>query len=194
MPRNEILIKNDRALRQEVLDALRIVNKKVILYAPTWRDDERDLVLMDLKKFRDALSSEYVFLIKMHGLSERINISVGDFVMDVSDYEDTSKLLLAVDVLITDYSSIMFDFGLLKRPILLYMQDYDKYKKERGLYFDVEDTQLSYSTSSDALLAAIESLNYEAQEKIVAKFTQRFIEVQEVGATASIINTVFKET
>ena len=105
-------------------------------------------------------------MIKMHGLSERINISVGDFVMDVSDYEDTSKLLLAVDVLITDYSSIMFDFGLLKRPILLYMQDYDKYKKERGLYFDVEDTQLSYSTSSDALLAAIESLNYEAQEKI----------------------------
>ena len=194
MPRNEILIKNDRTLRQEVLDALGIVNKKVILYAPTWRDDERDLVLMDLKKFRDVLSSEYVFLIKMHGLSERINISVGDFVMDVSDYEDTSKLLLAVDVLITDYSSIMFDFGLLKRPILLYMQDYDKYKKERGLYFDVEDTQLSYSTSSDALLAAIESLNYEAQEKIVAKFTQRFIEVQEVGATASIINTVFKET
>lgn len=193
MPRNEILIENSSVNRDEVLNELGIVDKKVILYAPTWREDESDLVLMDLGKFSEALADEYVFLIKMHGLSDRIEIDNGSFVYDVSDYEDTSKLLLAVDVLITDYSSIMFDFGLLNRPILLYMQDYDKYKKERGLYFDVKDTGLSFSTSSDSLLNAIKTLDFNEQALITESFTSRFIEVKEVGATASIIEKVFKE-
>ncbi len=73
------------------------------------------------------------------------------------------------------------------------MQDYDKYKKERGLYFDVKDTGLSFSTSSDSLLNVIKTLDFNEQALITESFTSRFIEVKEVGATASIIEKVFKE-
>lgn len=79
---------------------------------------------------RQALDDDYVILLRMHYLVVTRIDEHDDFVKDVSDYEDISDLYLISDALVTDYSSVMFDFGVLKRPQIFYAYDLDKYGDE----------------------------------------------------------------
>lgn len=187
MPRNEILIKNNQKIVDKVRNDLGIKDKKIILYAPTWREDSNDLQAMNFAKWEKELADDYVLLVKAHGLSEKILLDDNLFVKDVSDYEETAELIMVADILITDYSSIMFDFALLAKPIFIYMTDYEKYVAERGVYFNLKETVLSIFEDDDLLLEYIQ--NYEEEkEKLNSKnFGQKFIEVREVKASQTII-------
>lgn len=149
-PRNDILVNNNT---KEFITKLKIDmgiprDKKVLLYAPTWRDNEYyqrgkykfDLKL-DLKKMQRELGEEYVILLRMHYLiAENIDISLYDgFVYDMSSYEDIRDLYLVSDILLTDYSSVFFDYAILNRPMLFYTYDLESYRDNlRGFYFDFE--------------------------------------------------------
>ena len=118
-------------------------NKKIILYAPTFRENEKFnnvFDYLDLEKFNEKLSGEYVLALRLHPkikkfYSEDISID-GDYV-DCSDYENEQELLLLADILITDYSSIMIEFALLNKPIVFFAYDLDNYlNNERGFYLD----------------------------------------------------------
>lgn len=192
LPRNDELINSTEAVKNSVRKELKIPEgKKIILFAPTWRDDSNDIVLMNFDKWKTRLGKDYILLVKMHGLNKVVDISNNDFVMDVSYYENTARLLQVVDVLITDYSSILFDYGLLKRPVLIYATDFDKYNKERGVYFDLRDTNLIICESDDALLKEVESLDYEKQSQVVCDFIKQFVEVTDGNATESILTEIF---
>lgn len=148
-PRNDILINrtDDTEFKNHLREMLNIPNgKKVILYAPTWRDDEfikKGQYLFDLRinleNMQKKLGDDYVILLRMHYLiAIALNLEgYEDFAIDVSNYDDISELYLISDALITDYSSVMFDYGILKRPQFFFDYDIDKYDKGlRGFYMD----------------------------------------------------------
>ncbi|WP_202585862.1 CDP-glycerol glycerophosphotransferase family protein, partial [Vagococcus lutrae] len=135
------------------------LDKKVILYAPTWRDDEfhsvgnyKFTLRLNLERLREDLGDEYVIVLRMHYfISDVLDLSEYEgFAFDYSKYNDINDLYIISDLLITDYSSVFFDFANLKRPILFYTYDLAKYKDElRGFYIDVQNDlpgQLLYST------------------------------------------------
>ncbi|WP_312683520.1 bifunctional glycosyltransferase/CDP-glycerol:glycerophosphate glycerophosphotransferase [Mammaliicoccus sciuri] len=148
-PRNDVLV--NRSDDQEYINQIKKdlnlpEGKKVIMYAPTWRDDEfvkKGHYLFDLKinleNLQKELGENYVILLRMHYLiANALDLNgYEDFAIDVSNYSDISELYLISDALITDYSSVMFDFGILKRPQYFFAYDIEKYDKGlRGFYMD----------------------------------------------------------
>lgn len=148
-PRNDRLFSSDEQEIPGIREKLGIPGgKKVILYAPTWRENQhvpgeayRYRLEVDFDKWKKALGSKYIVLFRAHYLvAEQYDFSRWkDFVYNVSDRDDVNDLYLVSDVLITDYSSVFFDFANLVRPILFYMYDYEAYRKEmRDFYFEEE--------------------------------------------------------
>ena len=156
--------------------------KKVILYAPTWRDLQGDYVRgyefelpFDVGELYDKFGDEYVILIKLHHLiadSLEIDDKYKEFLLNVSDKEDIMELLCVTDVLITDYSSVFYDFASAKKPMLFYMYDLDEYINEtRGLYVGVETLPGPILKNNEELidaLANIDNYNYENSKKLKA--------------------------
>ena len=148
-PRNDILYNADDDKIEDIKTRLNIPkDKKVILYAPTFRDEafesetiESELTLnFDLNKLKVEISDEYVIIIRAHYyVSSRLDLTdYKDFAFDYSSYDDISELYLISDILITDYSSVFFDFANLKRPILFYPYDLEEYNSiDRGFYIDI---------------------------------------------------------
>ena len=122
-------------------------DKKIILYAPTFRDEERYnnvFDYLDLADFNESLGDEYVLALRLHPrIKDFYKGSIdaeGEYV-DCSDYPFEQELLLISDVLITDYSSIMIEFAMLNKPVVFFTYDFDSYlTKERGFYFDFKST------------------------------------------------------
>lgn len=138
-------------------------NKKIILYAPTFREDEKFnnvFNYFDLEKFNERLSEDYVLALRLHPKIKKFysdDISVeGDYI-DCSDYENEQELLLLSDLLITDYSSIMIEFALLNKPIVFFAYDLENYlNNERGFYLDYrKDLPGPVVYSSDELVDVI---------------------------------------
>lgn len=198
-PLNDILVKNDSEKINEIKTNLKIdKNKKVILYAPTWRDNSRYILDLDIEKLYEKLHDEYVLLIKTHyfvNTSLEVNKFDG-FVYDVSKYEDIQELSLISDVLITDYSSVMFDFAATKKPMVFYCHDLEYYKgKLRGFYFDFEEEApgpiVKTSEEIADVIANIEEIHLSYKDKY-NKFHERFAYLEDgtssKRACASIFN------
>src|SRR5699024_8456513 len=147
-PRNDILSTYNNQYKNILKEKLNIpLDKKVILYAPTWRDDEyhaagqyKFKLQLDLEKMQNILGDDYVIVLRMHYfISDKIDLSCfKGFAFDFSKYNDINDLYIISDLLITDYSSVFFDYANLKKPILFYTYDLNKYKDElRGFYIDM---------------------------------------------------------
>lgn len=149
-PRNDVLYKgNNPEFKSSIKKKLHIpANKKVILYAPTWRDNEFDdegvyrfNLKLNLEKMREQLGQDHVILLRLHYLiSDNLNLSEYEgFVYNTSKYEDIRELYLIADLLITDYSSVFFDYANLKRQMIFFVYDIEIYRDRlRGFYFDFE--------------------------------------------------------
>ncbi|MHA6250851.1 bifunctional glycosyltransferase/CDP-glycerol:glycerophosphate glycerophosphotransferase [Oceanobacillus sp. CAU 1775] len=150
-PRNDILYnKNNAEDIMKLKKNIRVpLDKKIILYAPTWRDDEffsrgnyKFTLHLDLKKMQKEFGDEYILLLRSHyHIANQIDVSkYKGFVYDLSKYDDIAELYLISDMLITDYSSVFFDYAHLRRPILFYTYDLEKYRDQlRGMYLDMEE-------------------------------------------------------
>ncbi|WLR61384.1 bifunctional glycosyltransferase/CDP-glycerol:glycerophosphate glycerophosphotransferase [Guptibacillus hwajinpoensis] len=208
-PRNDILYLEDeeKARRQQEIKAKLGIpaDKKVILYAPTWRDDEFhgkgkykfDLKL-NLSEMQARLGDEYVIGLRMHYLiAEHIDTTgMSGFVYNLSDYGDIAELYLLSDILITDYSSVFFDFANLRRPILFFTYDIEKYRDSlRGFYMDFENEAPGpLLKTSDGVIDAIEHI-----EKIEATyqsnfdaFYDKYCHLDDGHASRKVINRVFE--
>ncbi|MEO7122673.1 MAG: CDP-glycerol glycerophosphotransferase family protein, partial [Lacisediminihabitans sp.] len=137
-PRNDRLLTGDATAVRAKLGIADGV--KVLLYAPTWRDDRPDHVdHLDVSRFTSELGEGYVTLIRGHSrtLQPGSDVHAGG-VIDVTSYPDISELFLVADALITDYSSVMFDFSVTTKPIFFFTPDLDRYREVlRGFYFDL---------------------------------------------------------
>lgn len=122
-------------------------DRKIILYAPTFRDEERYnnvFDYLDLESFNEALGSEYILALRLHPKIRdfyKDDISANGEYIDCSDYPSEQGLMLMSDILITDYSSIMIEFAMLGKPVVFFTYDFDSYMaNERGFYFDFIST------------------------------------------------------
>ena len=150
-PRNDVFHRPEERAARTAAAAARLglePGKRVILYAPTWRDDQYDrsgryqfAMKLDLERMYRRFKDEAVLLIRGHQLvADSVDTSMfGGFARNVSHYPDISDLYLVADVLVTDYSSVMFDFVNTGRPMLFFTHDLDAYRDElRGFYIDFE--------------------------------------------------------
>jgi CDP-glycerol glycerophosphotransferase (TagB/SpsB family) len=116
--------------------------RRVILYAPTFRGARvtkaRNPTDLDLGQLRAALGDDHVLLLRSHPFvrARLTHPELAGFVIDVSDHPDMNELMLVSDILVTDYSSAMYEFALLGRPMAFFAPDHDAYEAERGFYFD----------------------------------------------------------
>lgn len=170
LPRNDRLLHYSKEEILSIKKKLNIpLNKKVILYAPTYREylwDEKGANLiappMNLKKWRDKLSNDYILLFRAHyAVGTALNIKTDDFLKDVSDYPTLNDLYAISDLMISDYSSCYFDYSILDRPMLNFSYDLEEYEEKRGLYLNLDDVlPCKIRKNEDEVLNDITSLDY----------------------------------
>lgn len=207
-PRNDVLVNrsNDQEYINQIKKDLNLPeDKKVIMYAPTWRDDEfvkKGQYLFDLKinleNLQKELGENYVILLRMHYLiANALDLNgYEDFAIDVSNYSDISELYLISDALITDYSSVMFDFGILKRPQYFFAYDIEKYDKGlRGFYMDyMNDLPGEIITDEFKLAEELKNID-EHKEKYkdkIEKFYEKFCSLEK-GQSSKFIGDFINE-
>lgn len=179
--------------------------KKTILYAPTWRDDEyygkgqyKFKLQLDLRRLREEFGEEYVILLRTHYfIADSLDVTgVEDFAINVSKYSDITELYLISDICITDYSSVFFDYANLKRPILFFTYDLEKYRDVlRGFYIDIETEipgPLLYT--NDEIVDAIKNIDKieEQYHDRYEEFYNRFCALDDGFAAKRIVEKVFR--
>ena len=186
LPRNDSLLHPDPAEAAAVRQSLGISgDTKILLYAPTFRNSHAlDLYDVDLPRLKAALETrfggEWVILMRMHYyLSDRVNAINLPYVQDVTAYPDMKDLLLCADVLLTDYSSCMWDFSLLGRPCFLYARDIAAYQGERDFYTPIDHWPFPLAADNDALEQVIADFDDDAYRAAVAAHHR------ELGSTES---------
>lgn len=185
LPRNDELFNVDENEVQKIRKKLDIPkNKKVILYAPTFREYNRDkngciiAPPIDLKKWKNKLSKNYILLFRAHyEVNNVLGIKNDDFIYNMSDYDNLNELMKISDILISDYSSIIFDYSILNRPIFSYAYDYEEYKNKRGMYIDIK-TELpnGICEKEEELLEKIVNCNFEEEKNKTKKFFKKYIQ------------------
>ena len=173
-PRNDLLANYTEEDVRNVREALALPEgKKVILYAPTFRDNQHDGsgytydTHIDFDRLQKEFSDEYVILFRAHYfVANQFDFSRYEgFIYDVSSLDDITPLYLVSDLLITDYSSVFFDYANLGRPELFYMYDLEQYENDiRGFYFSVDTLPGPILKTEDELVEAIKNVNSIAEE------------------------------
>ncbi|MEO3813777.1 CDP-glycerol glycerophosphotransferase family protein [Sphaerisporangium sp. B11E5] len=218
-PRNDVLAHRDRAdLATAVRRALGVpAGKRVVLYAPTWRDYDRrnSSVRLDLAEARRVLGRDHVLLVRGH-MMQAAPMAAGltvpgpatvvrpgpmaresAFAIDVTTYPDLADLLLIADVLVTDYSSVMYDFAVTRRPMVFFAYDHERYRNSRGMYLDLR-AQAPGPVLSEAgdvleavrLIDALSGDYADRYESFVRTFTPR----DDGKATARLVDHVFTDS
>jgi CDP-glycerol glycerophosphotransferase len=205
-PRNDIMHAPDK---EEIATRIRRQlgipqDKKTILYAPTWRDDEfygkgqyKFELQLDLQLMHKHLGTEYVILLRTHYfIADTLDVSsFPEFAYNLSNYDDISELYLITDILITDYSSVFFDYANLRRPMLFFTYDLEKYRDIlRGFYIDIQKEvpgPLLYTTEEviDAI-GRIDEVSREYKQRY-DEFYHRFCEWEDGHAAEKVVKSVF---
>ena len=201
MPRNDELWLSTEKQKQELRKKLSIPSdKKVILYAPTWRDSTDGGKSYEIKPpihfdvWKKELGDEYVVLFRAHHQTTKVlGVQYDEFVRDASSYPAVNDLMIASDLLITDYSAIAFDYSVLCRPIFCYAYDYESYLAERGTYFEVDEKYPNKSCrTEEELLSRIKNIDYEKECANTKRFRDDFIQYG-VGATEACVKALFEQ-
>lgn len=203
-PRNDVLYAPDRSkIAAAVRQSLGVPEgKRIVLYAPTWREDRPkqsgryglDLQL-DLEQARVALGEDHVLLVRRHYLVGG-SVPESDFVRDVSRHPDVAELMLISDVLVTDYSSLMFDFAQTGRPMLFHTYDLEHYRDTlRGFCFDFENQAPGPLIPGSA--GVVEALRdpdaaTAGHREAYARFRETFCDLDDGTAAAQVVDRMLK--
>ena len=201
-PRNDHLINATAEERTELRKKLGVDGKKVILYAPTWRDNQHTSgqgytykTEVDFDKLRKELGDEYIILFRAHYLvANSFDFDrYRGFVEDVSSYSDINDLYIASDILVTDYSSVFFDYSNLERPVIFYMYDLEHYANEmRGFYLSLDELPGPIVKDEGALIKEIRAAeDWEPDEKYIS-FKERFNPYEDGNSSKRVLARVIR--
>jgi len=206
-PANDVLYKgNNEKYINELKDKFNLPkDKKVVMYAPTWREDNfyrkghyKMTMELELDKMMKALGDEYILILRMHYLiANTINVSdYAGFVYDLSQGCDIQELYLVSDVMITDYSSTMFDYANLRRPMVFFAYDLDKYTNDlRGAYFSLPEVAPGpVVKTTEAVIESLENISKVKEEYREKEegFYNKFCHLDDGYAAKRVYETVFK--
>ena len=200
-PRNDIFFKDNSKIKAKLYNALSIdKNTKFILYAPTFRNmtirHNIDFFNLDYLKLIQELeqitSEKYVLLLRKHPETKIINEIKSNKIIDVSTYPDMQELLACSDILISDYSSCMFDFMLSKKPCFVYATDIEEYNNERGFYYPLESTPFPIARNNDELIKNIENFDYDKYKIKVEEFLKEKGCIEDGHASERVVDLIEK--
>ncbi|MGV9236703.1 CDP-glycerol glycerophosphotransferase family protein [Streptomyces nigra] len=200
-PRNDVYYRATAADIRAIRDRLGIApERRAILYAPTHRDYEAGWTpRLDLATLADQLGEDTVLLVRGHYFydgtpSPLTALRRTGRIIDVSSYDPVEDLALAADALVTDYSSIMFDYANLDRPIVVYADDWETYRSTRGVYFDLMTEppgQVARTQRELTEILTTEAWQDEGAAKARAAFRRRFCEYDDGHAAERVVRRVF---
>lgn len=189
-PRDDILIQGNEIIRNLVCEKFHFsTQKRIILYAPTFRNDHNlDVYNIDPKRlfhpFCKIFGGEWVFIFRLHpNISPKTlpNLEINEIdTFDASKYDDMQELLFACDVLISDYSSVMFEAAYSKKPVFLYAKDLETYTMERNFYLTFPSLPFPMARNEEELLEHISAFKKEDYAKKIDDFFCK-IGVNETG-------------
>lgn len=201
-PRNDFLYTYNNEDIKRIKENLGIsdVDKKILLYAPTYRDNQHTSGVgytykteVDFDKLREELEDEYIILFRAHWLVAN-NFDFDKykgFIYNVSDYDDINELYILADCLITDYSSVFFDYANLKRPIMFYMYDLEDYRDNiRGFYLDLEELPGPILKTEEELIKNIKETTGDFYNERYKKFNQRFNYLDDGKAAKRVVEKI----
>lgn len=202
-PRNDFLTNYTENDVERIKKDLNIqdINKKILLYAPTYRDNQHTAGVgytydakVDFEMLKEKLSDEYIILFRAHWLvAQDFDFEkYKDFVIDVSNHDDINELYVISDMLITDYSSVFFDYANLKRPIIFYMYDLEAYRDDiRGFYISLEELPGKILENEEELVKEINliSENFKYDEKY-EKFNKKYNYLDDGQASKRVIEKI----
>ncbi len=186
-PRNDILADTPEGLKWDVRSRLGLGNgKKIILYAPTYRSDHSlDTFTLDYQAVLDAMGKDWVMLIRLHPRmrSQAKTLAYSDRIINASEYPDMQELMAASDIMVTDYSNIMFEFALTGRPVFLFAPDVEDYRKERDYYFEIYDLPFPVSCTTKKLISDMRGLDLAGYKTMLDSFFEK-VGLHETGHAA----------
>lgn len=183
LPRNDKLAHYTEEQKNQLKKKIGLpLDKKVILYAPTFREYERDenngCVLVppiDLQFWRENLEEKYCLLFRAHyEVASIMNIGENDFVKNMTKYPVLNDLMIVSDVLISDYSSIFFDYSVMDKCMFHFTYDYDKYSEKRGMYFDIREW-LSGGKNERELLHVLSKMDDSIEKQKTIEFRRKYV-------------------
>jgi CDP-glycerol glycerophosphotransferase len=199
-PRNDVLVNASEDDVAAVRAELGIEpGRTAVLYAPTHREYRSSYVpVLDVARVADALGPEYVLLVRAHyfyGADRQLaDLHRAGRIRDVAAHPSVEQLCLAADVLLTDYSSIMFDYAVLDRPIVIHAPDWEAYRTLRGVYFDLMTEHPGLVTrTEDEVVEALRSgaARGEAATRARAAFRARFCSLEDGRAAERVVRRVW---
>lgn len=205
-PRNDFLFNKTAKDIQKIKNKLGIPNdKKVIFYMPTFRDNQHTSgvgytynLAIDFDHLREKIGQEYVILFSPHYfIANSINLDkYKGFVFNVAHYDEINELYLVADIIMTDYSSVFFDYANLKRPIIYYMYDIDDYKNNlRDFYISLDELPGPIAKTQDEveeIICHIDKYTKKYSSKY-QKFNKKFNYLDDGHASERVIEVIFKD-
>lgn len=202
-PRNDFLVNYKKKDIERIKKELKLPkDKKIILYAPTWRDNQHTSGVgytykteVDFDYLREKLSDEYIILFRAHYfVANSFDFKkYKGFIYNVSDYDDINELYILGDILITDYSSVFFDYSILKRPMIFYMYDLEEYQHElRDFYFDLDELPGPIVQDEKDLIKAIEKTNKFKYDKKYQAFNDKYTYLDDGKASERVVKELIK--
>ncbi|MBR0349606.1 MAG: CDP-glycerol glycerophosphotransferase family protein [Clostridia bacterium] len=187
-PRTDVYFDKEfvKSRREELLKAFPAIgNRKIILYAPTFRGNSPEESYndqpLDYAFLKETLGKDYALVLKLHPftakkykLTEEQEKQFGDFVFDASNSLSVETALCAADYLVADYSSLVFEYALLDKPMIFFAYDLEKYKRDRSFYFEYESFVPGRIVMTNEEIAA-SILSDSCQQEKIADFRKKYM-------------------
>lgn len=179
-PRNDILFSDRTDISKKVRKSLGVGDKKILFYAPTFREDYRmNCYAIDFERLSESLKErfggEWVIVVRLHPRVRKYASTIlksKKNVYDATRYADIQELIVSADCMITDYSSCIFDFALTGRPGFIFATDIEMYNNERGFYYPLEETPFPIATNNDELMENVLSFDDKVYQQKLEEFLQ----------------------
>jgi CDP-glycerol glycerophosphotransferase len=199
-PRNDILLNPNTAKLAKVKERLGIGNDtRIAVYAPTYREGNNiDAYQLNFNKLLAVLENKFggnwVVAIRLHPLvSEQSSfLKYSDKVLNASHYRDIYELMAVGDLLITDYSNIMFEFSFMRKPVFLYAADEAEYTKDRGFYFDYKSLPYQRANTESQLIENIVQYQEEKDQEMVQNFLNTLTIYEHGDASRKVADRIIK--
>lgn len=205
-PRNDFLFNKTKKDIDAIKKKLGLpLDKKVIFYLPTFRDNQHTSGVgytyklgIDFDSLKKKFSKEYVILFSPHYFIENsIDLTkYKGFIFNVARYDEINELYLVSDIIMTDYSSVFFDYANLKRPMLFYMYDIDDYKGNlRDFYISLDELPGPIAKTQDELENNLKNIDkeFKKNKEKYEKFNEKYNYLDDGNASERVIKVIFKE-
>lgn len=205
IPKNDLYFKDANPIRKKVYSYYDLpTDTKLIMYAPTYRDNRKtDMYNLDCNLVLDALEQRFkgsfAILIRLHpNVADQDDIfTYSSRVKNASKYKNMQELLVACDMIITDYSGCAFDYPLLKKPGFLYAEDYEEMKRTKDYYFSLEQLPFSLSQTNEELVQNILTFDYDTYLKECKQYVEQIVYFDDGHAAKAVVDVItckIKET